>query len=96
MPAEDLGGTVGREPIRVGAVLFTEYREGARWEPEEMTLGQAIMETIPHTIPVHANAKFSLEVLNNAYNGAIIAKSFRGDARSASPEILSFLDNYLN
>ena len=29
VPPEDLGGTVGREPVRVGAVLFTEYLEGA-------------------------------------------------------------------
>jgi hypothetical protein len=96
IPAQDLGGTVGREPIRVGAVLFTEYQEGAHWDPVEMTIGQGIMETIPHTIPVHVDTKNSLEVLNKAYKGAIIAKSFRGDAKKACPMILAFLDIHLN
>ena len=96
IPAEDLGGIVGREAVRVGAVLFIEYQEGAEWAPVEMTRGQGIMETIPHTIPVHANTKSSLEVLNKAYEGAIIAKSFRGDAKCACPKILAFLDIHLN
>ena len=96
IPPEAIGGTVGNEPISVGAVLFTEYQEGAHWDPVEMTIGNAIMETIPHTIPVHSKTKNSLEVLNKAYKGAIIAKSFRGDVKHACPEILAFLDNHLN
>ena len=91
----ELLGRVGRKPIRAGAILFTEYKKGAKWAPRELTIGQGIMETIPHSIPIHLDPKFSLEVLNNAYKGAIIAKSFRGDVRSASPKILGFLDKYL-
>ena len=93
---ETLGGRVGRNAISVGAVLFTEYQDGAAWDPVRMTVGQGIMETIPHTIPVHADTKNSLEVLNKAYKGAIIAKSFRGDAKRVCPEILAFLDIHLN
>jgi hypothetical protein len=96
IPASRLGGKTGVDPINVGGVLFTEYRKGARWAPKTLTVGQGIVETIPHTIPVHSNTKFSLEVLNKAFKGAIIAKSFRGDAKHACPGILAFLDNYLN
>ena len=94
--ASRLGGKTGVKPISIGAVLFTEYQERARWDPKSLTIGQGIVETIPHTLPVHLNTKFSLEVLNKAFKGAIIAKSFRGDAKHACPEILAFLDNYLN
>ena len=96
IPASRLGGKTGVDPINIGVVLFTEYRKRARWAPKTLTIGQGIVETIPHTIPVHSNTKFSLEVLNKAFKGAIIAKSFRGDAKHACPEILAFLDNYLN
>ena len=95
IPAGDFGGQVGRRPIPIGVVLLTEYREGAKWDPTELTVGQGIMETIPHTIPLHISTEFSLEVLNKACKGAIIAKSFRGDAGADSPEILRFLDKYL-
>jgi hypothetical protein len=95
VPPGQFGGRIGTKPIRVGVVLFTEYREGSKWDPTQLTVGQGIMETIPHTIPVHVDPKFSLEVLNKAYKGAIIAKSFRGDARSASREILGFLDKHI-
>jgi len=94
--ASRLGGKTGVKPINIGAVLFTEYQERAIWNPKSLTLGQGIVETIPHTLPVHSNTKFSLEVLNKAFKGAIIAKSFRGDAKHACPEILAFLDNCLN
>ena len=96
VPAERLGASIGRKPIRVGAVLLTEYRKGAKWAPKQLTLGQGIMETIPHTIPVYADTKFSLEVLNKAYEGAIIAKSYRGDAKTVCPQILAFLDKYFD
>jgi hypothetical protein len=96
LPPGHFGGSIGRKSIRVGAVLFTEYQKGAKWTPTQLTIGQGIMETIPHTIPVHLDPEFSLEVLNKAYKGAIIAKSFRGDAKHACPKILAFLDDHLN
>jgi len=95
-PPGRFGGRIGAKPIRVGAVLLTEYQDGAKWHPKLLTLGQGIMETIPHTIPLQTDAKFSLEILNKAYEGAIIAESFRGDAKNVCPEILAFLDKYFD
>ncbi len=90
VPVEALGGKIGREPIPVGAVLLTGYEPGAEWKPERLTIGQGIMEIIPHTIPRVFNTKFSLKVLNTALRDAIILKGSRGDAAELAIKLLSF------
>ena len=96
VPVEDLGGKVGSRPIPVGAVLITEYQENADWDPTKLTVGQGIMEMIPHTIPRNFNTEFSLKVLNTAVSDAIILKSPRGDAGDFAINFLSFFDNFTN
>lgn len=91
-----MGAKIGEVPISVGAVLLTEYREDSKWKPEIVKVGEGILQTIPHTIPIHADTKFSLQVLNIAFKRAIIAKSFRGDAKTEVVDILSFLDKHLD
>jgi hypothetical protein len=96
VPVSELGGKTGCNPIRVGAVLLTEYAEKGEWKPEQLTLGQGIMEIIPHTIPRNYNTKFSLKVLNTAVSDAIILKSPRGDVGEFAIKFLSFFDNFIN
>lgn len=88
--ALSLGGKIGSSAIPVGAVVLTGYDENAEWKPERLTVGQGIMEIIPHTIPRIFNTAFSLKVLNTAVSDAIILKSPRGDARQFASELLSF------
>lgn len=88
-----IGAAVAETPVEIGAVLLTEFVENGRWEPRRLTIGQGIVEMIPHTIPRHANPEFSLKVLNTAVSDAIILKSARGEAATFVPEILSFLTN---
>ena len=95
VPIEDLGGEIGSEPLPVGLVLLTEYREGSVWKPERLTVGQGMMEVIPHTIPRNYNPEFSLKVLNTAVRDAIILKMFRGEADEFAIKILSYFDNIL-
>jgi hypothetical protein len=87
-----VGESIGGDPIRVGMVLLTEFVEGAEWRPRRLTVGQGIVEMIPHTIPRRFNPEFSLKVLNTAVSDAIILKSARGDAAGFATEILSFYD----
>jgi hypothetical protein len=96
IPVAELGGKTGVEPIPIGAVLLTEYAENGVWNPRELTVGQGIMEIIPHTIPRNFNTQFSLKVLNTAVTDAIILKSPRGDAREFAINFLSFFDNFIN
>ena len=85
-----MGGKKGSSPVPVGLVVLTKYVEGAAWEPETLSIGQGILETIPHTIPRIANTAHSLKVLNTAFRDAIILRSWRGDAAKLAPTLLSF------
>ena len=78
--AESFGGEIGTKPLPVGMIFITEYDSDAEWAPEILGDGKAILEIIPHTIPIRNKPKFSLEVLNKIVNRAIIAKSKRGEA----------------
>lgn len=89
-----LGGTIGQGAIPVGAVVLTKYEAGAKWHPEVVeTKGQAVMECVPHTVPLRANPGFSLAVISKALENAVVVKSPRGEAAEFAKIILSFFDD---
>ena len=89
---EELGGRRGESPIPVGLVLLTEYREHAVWKPKILSVGEGIIDIIPHTLPIRENPEFCMKVLNNAVSRAIIAKSPRGDVESFAGILLNFFE----
>lgn len=96
---ESLGGKAGAEPIPIGMVLITKYREGKKnsknWKPKILTGGQGMMEMLSHTIPIRYNPKFSLEVLNKVSKHAIICKSQRGEAAEFADLLLYFFEAHV-
>ena len=93
---EALGANIGDRPAEVGSVVITEFDDRSSWQPEVLTVGKGILETIPHTIPINADTKMSLKILNLAFANAIIVKSYRGDIKQDAVAILTFLDKHLN
>ncbi|MBC7898459.1 MAG: hypothetical protein H7070_00220 [Saprospiraceae bacterium] len=93
---ESLGGVAGEEPLRVGMVLITKYRPGAKWDPKLLNPGNGVIEMIPHTIPIRFNTKFALSVLNIVASGTLVVKSQRNDAKKFAKILLTFFDNGLN
>lgn len=88
----EFGGIRTTTPVEAGMVAFTGYVEDGRWHPEEMTLGNAILESVPQVIPFSFNTEFVLKVLNTTFNRAIIVRSDRGEARDTAPKILEYFD----
>jgi hypothetical protein len=93
IPAESLGGTIGRGALPVGWILFTKYDENAVWAPTPLTPGKAVIEIISQTIPIRYAPEFSLKVLKKITSNAILLKSNRGDAREFVESFLDFVDN---
>lgn len=91
----ELGGTVGQKRIPVGMVLLTSYGERKRWNPKFLTPGQGILEIIPFILSFKPQPEFSLKVLNNVTDHAIIASSPRGDAERFAKTLLTFVDKTL-
>ena len=90
VPPSEFGAEVGIDPVPVGMVVLTKFQPNAVFEPEQISTGLGIMETIPEVIPIRMNADFSIKVLNTAFGRAIIVRSLRGEAQSAAPLILSY------
>lgn len=88
-------GKTGTEPIPVGLVLFTEFKEDSIWQPEILSVGQSMLEIIPHTIPIRYKPEFSLFVLNKILSRAIIAKSQRSEASRFAKILIEYFETAL-
>ncbi len=92
----DLGGETGNEPLIVGTVLLTEYKQGAEWEPQILTAGKGVLEMMPFTFSFINRPDFSLDVLNNIVSRAILVSSLRGSADIFAETLLDFVDKHVN
>jgi hypothetical protein len=90
--AEDLGGSVGRDALKVGLVAFAEYRPGESWQPTTLTHGQAVLEMLAHTVPARLRPEAALEALDRALAGATLLKGARGEANVTARRLLETLD----
>ncbi len=91
---ESIGGIAGTKTIPVGMVLIAQYKKEKknpkRWNPRRLSSGQAMMEILPHTVPIRNKPKFVLKVLNNLTSRAIIVKTVRGEAKDFADTLLNY------
>ena len=78
--AEDIGATVGSKPLRVGLVVSTNYKDGARWRPRQITRGKGVLELMSNTVSARSQPEMALSVLPLALESARILKGVRGEA----------------
>ena len=89
---EELGGIAGTEKTRISMVLITDYIFNAKWKPKILSSAKGIMEIIKHTVPIRQNPEFTLRVLNQVAEHAIIIKSRRGDISKSADFIIDFFE----
>ena len=87
--AEDIGATIGSKPLRVGLVLSTKFKAGARWRPREITHGKGVLELMSNTVAARSQPERALTVLPAALRSARILKGVRGEAGEIVEAILS-------
>lgn len=95
IPVEEFGGVAGTKAIPVALVLITEYKKNAKWKPKELSSGQGIMEILPHTLPIRNKPEFTLNVLNNVAERAIITKTKRAEADKTARLLMSLFEEKL-
>lgn len=86
--AEELGGVTGSAPLPVGLVALTKYRPGARWRPQPVTPGKAMMELLNNTVAILRQPEKTLSVLHQAIPWARFLKGFRGEAEEMAESLL--------
>jgi hypothetical protein len=90
--AEDIGATVGSKPLRVGLVVSTNFKDGARWRPKQVTRGRGVLELMSNTVSARSQPELALTVLPAALESARILKGVRGEAGEIVQSILSNIE----
>ncbi|HJZ80007.1 MAG TPA: hypothetical protein VKD91_06670 [Pyrinomonadaceae bacterium] len=87
--AKQIGAQIGSKPLRVGLVVSTKFKPGARWRPKELTRGKGVLELLANTVSARTQPELALGVLPKALESARILKSVRGEARDIVEAILA-------
>src|SRR2546423_2118254 len=86
---EQLGAGIGSKPLRVGLVVSTNFKDGPRWRPRELTQGKAGLEPLANTVSARSQPAMALRFLPKALASARILKGVRGNASEIIESILS-------
>ena len=86
--AEEIGAEVGRKPLRVGLVVSTNFKDGARWRPRPLSRGKGVLELMANTVSARSQPELALSVLPRALASAQILKGVRGEANEIVDSIL--------
>jgi hypothetical protein len=87
-----LGGVAGVEPVPLGLVAVTTYREGAAWEPERISPGDGVLALMANAIPAQTRPEATLQALSRCVDGALVLRGDRGEADAVAPLMLAALD----
>jgi hypothetical protein len=91
LPLRQLDGRAATGPLPVSMVVFAEFAEHARWAPEAMTPGRAVLELLLHSTPVQRTPGRTLATLSAMMRHARAWRSQRGEAAVAARSLLAAL-----
>ncbi len=86
--AKEIGATIGTKPLRIGLVLSTRFKKGARFRPRELSRGQGVLELLANTVSARTQPRLALEALPKALESAQVLKGARGEASEIIDSIL--------
>lgn len=89
---EELGGKAGKKPLPVGVVVLSNYKEGARWRPQELSTGRGVLEMMAHSISARQQPGVAFSTLHKVASRASVLKSKRGEAGQVVDSILRRLE----
>ncbi len=79
---EELAREAGTFPLPVGQVVFTTFVDGARWKPEPLTAGRAVLAMLQHTLSAQRRPAEAMATLTSVMRTARASHSMRGEAAS--------------
>ena len=86
---ESIGGEIGKQRLPVGLVLITEYKSGARWQPEPLSIGNGLLQLLDHTHSAQRDPERAMRILKRVVEQAKILSSPRGEAKKTAPLVLN-------
>ncbi|NOZ56504.1 MAG: hypothetical protein GXO73_06915 [Calditrichaeota bacterium] len=86
---EELGGEAGTQPLPVGMIVTTTYREGGTWLPTTLSQGKAVLALLSNTLSARRQPEVVLPVLEIVAAGARAISSTRGEADDIVAQLLA-------
>ncbi|HKQ78515.1 MAG TPA: hypothetical protein VJ810_32755 [Blastocatellia bacterium] len=86
--AESLGARTGAEPLPVGVILVTKYKNGASWRAKEAGSGAGIIALTMNSVSIRQAPEPTLRSIARAASGALVLKSARGDAQDLVKDVM--------
>lgn len=90
---EEYGGVKGTKPIKIGLILVSKFKKGAKFKPQILSAGEGIIESISNSVSIRQNPEFVLKVLGKVVNQAKVVKTNRTEAKRFADRFLTFLEN---
>ena len=81
------------EPLPVALVVFTSFQPGARWNPQPVSPGMAVLEMLRHTIPVQRTPARVLATLTSMLHSATAWTTPREEADATAAALLAWLQS---
>ena len=91
--ALNLGASACAEGLLLDKVVFTAYRDRARWKPRRLSLGQGVLRLMSHVATAPSKYSWELSILLDATMDKRIFEGARPDADSSLSPILQFIDS---
>ena len=85
---ENFGGVAGDEALGVSAIVFTEYRPGAEWNPIELSPGRAALAMFRNTLAAMKRSEEAMRTIKLAVDGAVLLEGDRGEASEMAQSLL--------
>ena len=76
------------KPLPVSAVLFTRFRDGAKWRPRRLSPGQALLGLLSHTVQARTRPQVALSILQRVTQNCVGLAGSRGEARTTAETLL--------
>lgn len=92
IPVEEMGGTKGKRPIKVGLILVSKFKKNAKFKPKLISSGEGIIESIANSVSIRQNPKLVLDVLSQITSSAKILKMNRDEAEKFADQFIPYLE----
>ncbi len=89
VPAGELGGRVLTNGLQVGAVVFTEFKDGAQLDLSPLSSGEVVLRLLRHCLGVRGRPTETMTSLRAVARDAAGFASLRGDADETARLLLA-------
>jgi hypothetical protein len=91
---ESFGGVAGEEAAALRMIVITNFKRGAKWNPQRLTAGAGAAALLERAVPARERTEEVMRTVSNAAQRAVVIRSDRGEADEVAPLLLEELERH--